>query len=191
MFINHNALTFKQGKNIENVASWISKLEHSLVQFIDLLDASNENWANNIKNGISNPELKTMTLADLNEETGLDWAEFTSKLGLGSFLTTKLYFYGSQELFVSYLNTLVSFCPEDLEYFNLWRLGMSHFNKLSSDPYDLYSRYFHFMKKSVIDESTDVFQVDCVTEIGTFLNYLSGSVFVRYSFNGMHIYHVN
>ena len=31
---------------------------------------------------------------------------------------------------------------------------------------------------------SDIFQIDCVEEIGVHLNYLSGSIFIKYSFNG-------
>ncbi|TPX70329.1 hypothetical protein SpCBS45565_g01717 [Spizellomyces sp. 'palustris'] len=177
-FVHHGILRLPHDTDLEKIAVWISGLEAEMAKFIEALNNGQEA-------GEGLDPTQFLTMEELNSRTSLDWRQYVGPLHMSG--ARKVYFWGDTDIWIDTINALTRYDPKDLKYYFIWRLGVSHFNKLSEEYYriwaaDLKPRAVHSVYDDPNDQS-DMFQNDCVTETGVQLSYLSGHLFVKYAFN--------
>ncbi|KAI9007116.1 hypothetical protein BC832DRAFT_554286 [Gaertneriomyces semiglobifer] len=166
---------FDATSDLDSIADWIVKIELESVKFIAALDAENIET-----DGLAPSQF--MVIDQLNTRTQQDWRTFTRQLGLNN--ADRIYLYGDAEKWIDAFTALAKFDRQALRFYFLWRLGVSHFNKLSAPYHDLWLKEVATAEVvSVARGAVDAFQNDCLTELGNYLSYLSGHIFVKYAFN--------
>ncbi|KAJ3024355.1 hypothetical protein HKX48_000030 [Thoreauomyces humboldtii] len=178
-FLSHGIVKLPRGTSLDQVASWVVAMEEEMSKFVESLDHQQ-------KRGHGLQPTQFVSIDDLNQVTRQDWRIYTSALNMTG--TESVYFFGDADVWAQAVRSLARYHPKDLRYYLLWRLGASHFNKLSSEYYDIWakeirSNVVHSLADDPSDQS-DVFQHDCITETGVQMPYLSGHLFVKYAFNG-------
>ena len=122
----------------------------------------------------------------LNEMTNMDWDDLLTILKLPG--ARKIHFWAGLDPWIDMFTKFDGLDRSKLQYYLLWRLATSHFNKLSRKYVDFWKNevYAAALKPDFpeIDRDIDLFQDDCVEETGKYLRYLSGHVFIQYAFNG-------
>ncbi|KAI8908534.1 hypothetical protein EDD86DRAFT_247697 [Gorgonomyces haynaldii] len=125
------------------------------------------------------------TIHQLSRTTGLDWEQYKRPMRLDQ--VEKVYLWGDAQEWKLALRFFGHQNKELLQYYVLWRVATSHFNKLSDDYFNLwhYDIYPNAVKADYdeMNKDPELFQQDCIKEMGVHLTYLSGHLFVKYAFN--------
>ncbi|KAJ3345106.1 Neprilysin-4 [Kappamyces sp. JEL0680] len=115
----------------------------------------------------------------------MDWGDMLHQIKLDA--AKKVHVWSGLQPWIDILRHYDSLDRNKLQYYLLWRLATSHFNKLSKKYRELWESdiYSAAIKPDYteIDSDLDVFQTDCLQETGRNLRYLAGSLFVQYAFN--------
>lgn len=98
----------------------------------------------------------------------------------------KIYIAGGTYVWNEFIRKISTIDQEQIQYFMLWRLACSHFNKLPK-------QYRHIWKQQISSRSvrsflsdadvSEEYQGDCLKELGHRLPVLSGHIYLNYSFN--------
>ncbi|KAJ3209749.1 hypothetical protein HK099_008436 [Clydaea vesicula] len=171
VFVENDIVKIPDGYDLDSISEWVLELEKNMVSFVRSCNSGS--YGNNKKN--------FMTLNEFNELTSMKWDDFLDEVGLNS---DKIFVFGDIELWRQTFEELKEFKLKDLKFYFLWRIGVSHFNKLSKKYYEITSGVKSV--KASIDDANDKmtkFQQDCVEEFGVHMNYLAAHVYVKYSFN--------
>lgn len=120
--------------------------------------------------------------------TGLPWEDLVAVLKLKN--ATKLHVWSGLKPWIQIFKKYDELDRDKLQFYFLWRLASSHFNKLSQKYLNLWKSDIYTVGQKAdypeIDSDWDLFQEDCVEETGKNLRYLAGHIFIQYAFNGMH-----
>ncbi|KAI8908696.1 hypothetical protein DFJ77DRAFT_126773 [Powellomyces hirtus] len=179
-FVRHDVLRLPTHANLNQIVDWVVAIETEVGKFQDTLNAEQTKGQ-----GLQPDQF--ISMQELNQRTHQDWTLYTAALNMTLVgPSANVYFWGDADVWIDTVNALKHYKHQDLRYFLLWRLGASHFNKLSEKYYKIWADEIQPVAHSVSDDpsdQTDIFQQDCVTEVGVQLGYLSGHVFVKYAFN--------
>lgn len=119
--------------------------------------------------------------------TGMPWQDLATVLNLQN--ATKLHVWSGLKPWIQVFKKFNQLDRNKLQFYFLWRLASSHFNKLSQKYYDLWKNEIHPVVVKAdfpeIDSDGDIFQEDCIEETGRNLRYLAGHLFIQYAFNGI------
>ncbi|KAJ3395992.1 hypothetical protein HDV05_003255, partial [Chytridiales sp. JEL 0842] len=137
------------------------------------------------------PDSAYIPLTQLSSQTGIDFTAYLTALEFQTPPTqTSVYLYGTPEIWIPVLTSLSTFDRPSLGAFVLWRLAAAHFSKLSKEYYNIWgTQIAPHSVFSYVEPSGEgagdrtVWQSSCVNELGANLNYLAGSVYVKYAFN--------
>ncbi|KAI9351774.1 hypothetical protein DFJ73DRAFT_368450 [Zopfochytrium polystomum] len=176
-FVDRRILTIPPDTTLESIAEWIVKVEKMTISLIKTQNSANL-WAD--------AGSSRMSLWELSQKTGMDWNEYLQPLNLTGI--DKIYFWGDRGTWIKTLTAIAKFDRKAMSYIALWRLATTHYSKLGRKWFNLWAqRIWTNAVQSTVDEENDdkseIFQVDCVAEMGVHLNYLAGHVFNRYAFN--------
>ncbi|KAJ3032374.1 Endothelin-converting enzyme 2 [Rhizophlyctis rosea] len=177
-FLDHECFALPSDLTLDDISEWVYGLEKEGIHFVKNLNEGHKQG-----DGLYSDQF--VTLPQLNAKTQLDWTQYTNALNLTG--VNEIYFWGNAETWTNAMLSFVKFKPQHLQYFFLWRLGVSHFNKLSQEYWQLWAGqiYPKAVRSTYEDanDQNDVFQNECITELGVHLNYLTGHLFVKYAFN--------
>ncbi|KAJ3082006.1 Endothelin-converting enzyme 2 [Quaeritorhiza haematococci] len=170
-----------QGFDLDTVSLWVQNFEQQMVKFVQLINTFKQTPLEGV-----DPSSQFLTIDELSKLTGLDWRkEYASPLGLDGI--EGVFLYGARDPWIQLFKDLSHQDPSHLYFYCIWRLGVSHFNKLPKEYWTLWSKELWPKEmKSLMDDPEDqseVFQNNCVQEIGVHLNYLAGHLFIQYAFN--------
>ncbi|KAI9104126.1 hypothetical protein DFS34DRAFT_691546 [Phlyctochytrium arcticum] len=177
-FLKRGILRLGPEDDLDDIVGWIAGVEHEMKKFIKSLNKGQESTS-----GLDKTQF--MSRSQLDSATGMDWSAYVGPLQLSG--ADQVYFWGDTRIWIDTIKALKRYDMHDLQFYFIWRLAVSHFNKLS-DPY--YKMWASEIRPSAVrstnddpSDQSDVFQNECVTETGVQLNYLSGHLFVKYAFN--------
>jgi predicted metalloendopeptidase len=125
------------------------------------------------------------SIDELSEETGLDWREYLDPLKLPD--VEKIHLWAGSNAWLEEIEYVKNIPLHKLKYLALWRLAVTHYNKLPNPYYELWQK--NIFKKSLrmgfysVDTAATFLRHDCVRETGANLKYLSGHLYIKYAFN--------
>lgn len=178
--------------DMDGISNWIASVEKQAAVWGRAANSAYATSMDNPNGYISIEELTRRT-------GGVDWKRYVSGIGMAG--VEGIYLWAETSNFV---DTLASFAhlpsststsssssppstPPKMVFYYIWRLAMSHFNKLSKEYYDVWQgiNSNSAVRSSFEEEDEfDKFQQDCVEEMGLHLPYLSGHLYVKYALNG-------
>jgi hypothetical protein len=176
--------------DLDAIASWIASVEKQSAVWSRAANAAYSKSMNNPTGYMSIEELSFKT-------GGVDWRRFVTGIGMPG--VSGVYLWAET---LNFIDTLASFAHlpssgdgrsgppastnHQMTFYYIWRLAMSHYNKLSKEYYELWQSINQAAVRSSFEEEDefDKFQQDCVEEMGLHLPYLSGNLYVKYALNG-------
>ncbi|KAJ1535450.1 Endothelin-converting enzyme 2, partial [Nowakowskiella sp. JEL0078] len=168
MFEEADVFKFKKSSEFDDIVEWVYQLEMQQVKFVKS--------QNIVMNDRVTFEAQSVKISEFNEKTDLDWNEYLGGLNLTGI--KKVHLWGDVDQFEAAFYAIGKMKADDLKYFFLWRLAAAHFNKLAESFWNLWTN--DIWANVVVSYYEDgeirnqVFQTDCVTELGMHLNFLSG-----------------
>lgn len=143
--------------DIDKVYIWIANLETEMVRFV--------RDCNTARKSPPSPA-QFMHITEFSDIFGLDLELFLETIDLPS--VSEIYLYGSYELWLGLFTSTIDAGHPYLGYYHLFKLAVSHFNKLGPRYYDLHSSLLsgRVVRRHGDDEGEkfDLFQTNCVDE---------------------------
>jgi len=173
-FFKFNVIQLPENMGMDDVVKWVTSFESVMAHFVKS--------ANVESSGDSKSQYTT--LDKLSSSTRLDWAKYLDIVGLTG--ATNIYLHGDADLWISILGHISEVESDYLQFYLLFKLGTFHFNKLSETYYSKLGILSGKDVRSFNDDSTDkmeIFQKNCVDEIGIHLIYLASHIYSKYAFD--------
>jgi hypothetical protein len=121
---------------LDSVSDWIENLENAMVQFVKNNEVAR-------KSG-QNPD-QFISLAQFSGETGVDLTPFLDQVGLAG--AENVFLYGDASLWYDLFKQIMGSNEDesfrDLKFYYLFKLAISHYNKLGAKHFNLHYEVLH------------------------------------------------
>lgn len=165
--------------NIEKISAYVHHIEKMQAHLIKRLRNINSNREQYHAN-------QFISIAELSHLTHEDFTPYMTQMRLEN--VEKIFMWGDGPTWIKVIRSFSKLPKNQMKYYFLFRLACSHFNKLSSNYKKFWDEeiFSNMIEAGGYDiDGTDyIFQENCILEVGSKLNYLSGHLFAKYAFNG-------
>lgn len=169
-FFKHDIVSLPKDLSVQDIARWVAAIEKVLARFVEDVNHAK------LK---GDSQSQYTTIDHLSSSTQLDWSAYLDIVGLGE--VKKIYLHGDAALWMSVLGRLSEINNQHMKFYLLYRLGVSHYNKLSEYYFTMTAELSQSAVRSLNEDPSDkmdVFQKNCIDESLFFITLQS--VFILY-----------